>query len=87
MCFVVCKLYLSKVDLTKIVKFIFPALFLYVLFSSKQFQDSFNIMIIALSIKNVFIFTVCVNTLSDNDNIISHFSIKLLFMLFSKHLF
>lgn len=72
MYFVVCKLYLNKVDLTKIFKSIFPELFLHVLFSSKQFQDSFNIMIIALSIKNVFIFTVCVNTLSDDDNTISH---------------
>lgn len=72
MYFVVCKLYLNKVDLTKIFKSIFPELFRHVLFSSKQFQDSFNIMIIALSIKNVFISTVCVNTLSDDDNTISH---------------
>lgn len=70
--FILCKLYLSKVDLEKILSPSPLKLLFCVLFSSKQFQDSFNItMIIAIFVKNVLLFTMCGSTPNNDNNIIS----------------
>ena len=69
--FILCKLYLNKVDLEEILSPSLLKLLFYVLFSSKRFQDSFNITIIALFVKNVLLFTMCGSTPNNDNNIIS----------------
>lgn len=70
--FIFCKLYLNKVDLKKILCPFPLKLLFYILFSSKQFQDSFNIMIIIVLfvLKGDLIYCVC--SASNDNNIINH---------------
>lgn len=70
--FIFCKLYLNKVDLKKILCPFPLKLLFYILFSSKQFQDSFNIMIIIVLfvLKGDLIYYVC--SASNDNNIINH---------------
>ena len=68
--FIFCKLYLNNVDLKKILCPFALKLLFYILCSSKQFQDSFSIMIIIVLfvLKGDLIYCVC--SASNDNNII-----------------
>lgn len=58
--FILCKLYLSKVDLEKILSPSPLKIVFCVLFSSKQFQDSFNITMIIAKFLKMCSYLLCV---------------------------